>query len=107
MPKRAISITLADDNLTWLRGRTRALKVRSVSETLDRLVTEARTSGRTTAAASRSVVGSVDIAAHDPDLAGADAVIRDLFETSFERPVVVRERGPAYSARKAPRPRRG
>lgn len=106
MPKKAISVTLAVDNLVWLKGRTRALKVRSVSETLDRLVTAARTNGQATAA-SRTVVGAVDIAPDDPDLTGADAVLRDLFESSVNRPGMVGDRTPAGGTRKSARRRRG
>ncbi len=46
MPKQPISVTLSRENLVWLRGQTRATAGRSVSETLDRLVAEARTGGR-------------------------------------------------------------
>jgi hypothetical protein len=45
MPKKGISVTLQDDNLLWLKGRTVAVKGRSLSETLDDLVTAARTGG--------------------------------------------------------------
>jgi len=45
MSKRAISVTLAADNITWLRGRVGASGLRSVSELLDRIVTDARQRG--------------------------------------------------------------
>ena len=63
MPKRGVSVTLRDENLLWLKSRTVATKGRSLSETLDELVTAARTSRDVPAAAVRSVVGTVDIAA--------------------------------------------
>lgn len=106
MPKAAISVTLAEDNLTWLKGRTRAIGARSVSEVLDRIVTEARTGGRE-AVPSRSVVGTVDISTDDPDLTDSDGVIRDLFEASLERQVLVRDKPATYRTRKPSRPRRG
>jgi hypothetical protein len=59
--KRAISITLGEDNLLWLKGQAGANANGSVSEVIDRLVREARTAGRTDAAAIRSVVGSLDL----------------------------------------------
>ena len=40
MPKRAVSVTLETDNLLWLRGQARGAPRRSLSEVLDRLVTE-------------------------------------------------------------------
>ena len=45
-------------------------------------------------AAVRSVVGSVDLPADDPDLQQADAYIRGLFAESAAQPILVRERGP-------------
>ena len=79
MTKQAISVTLRPENLLWLRGRVQALRQRSVSEALDQLVSEARTSARADARAIRSVVGTVRIASHDPSLSGADAAISALF----------------------------
>jgi hypothetical protein len=81
MTKRAISVTLDDDNLVWLRGQSRAARHRSVSETLDRLIGEARIGGRGADASSRSVRGTIHILSRDPSLARADAVIRALFRT--------------------------
>jgi hypothetical protein len=98
MPKRAISVTLEADNLTWLRGRAGAAGVRSVSELLDRLVTTARRAGHV--GPSRSVVGTIDVDPSDPGLAGADAVVRSLLETSLSRPFVVGEAAARYGARK-------
>ena len=99
MPKSGISLTLSDDNLLWLRSRTRAAKARSLSETLDTLVTEARRAGRGPESGVRSVVGTLDIAAADPHLEAADGFIQDLFAASAGRPVVARERPPVYGRR--------
>jgi hypothetical protein len=77
MSKQAISVTLGEENLTWLKGRASAGGVRSVSELLDRIVSAARASGGV--GPSRSVVGTVAIAAADPRLEHADAAIRALF----------------------------
>lgn len=104
MPKRGVSVTLSDDNLLWLKARTQAAKARSLSETLDGLVTDARLAGRIPGALVRSVVGSVDIAADDPNLEQADGYLRDLFASSTGRPVLARERRARYTA--APRGRR-
>ena len=110
MPKRGISVTLRDENLLWLKSRTVATKGRSLSETLDELVTAARTSGDVPAAAVRSVVGTVDIAADDPNLERADDHIRDIVTGSLARPFLVREEPPADAtprSKKAGRTGRG
>lgn len=104
MPKRGISVTLSDDNLLWLKARTQAAKARSLSETLDGLVTEARRSGRIPESLMRSVVGTVDIAEDDPNLDQADTYMRDLFSSASGRPVQARERRTRYSP--TPRGRR-
>jgi hypothetical protein len=92
--KRAISVTIDEDNLLWLKGQAGASASGSVSEVIDRVVRQARTAGRTDAAAIRSVVGTIDLPADDPDLAGANAYVRGLFDQSVSRPVQVRERPP-------------
>ena len=111
MSKEAISITLHTDNLLWLRGRAKASGRRSVSETLDRLIAEARTSGRMLEEGRRSVVGTIDIDASDPALDSADAVVRALFDASAHQPLSVHETtlpfgGARATGRKAG-PRRG
>ena len=109
MPKKALSVTLRDDNLLWLKGRTKATGSRSVSETLDTLVSAARAGGPSHPGLARSVVGTIDVAADDPDLQKADAHIKDLFAASLAQPVLVRERQPSHSTRKPRKPakRRG
>ena len=94
MSKQAISVTLDVDNVTWLKGRAGAAGVRSVSELLDRLVTEARRSGDDGLA--RSVVGTIDIDPSDPLLERADEAVRYVFESSLGRPLTVKETSPAY-----------
>src|SRR5262245_64587278 len=82
MPKVAVSVTLDQDNLLWLRGRTAGKKRRSMSEVLDEVVTAARRSGQL-AGAARSVVGTLDIAADDPLLERADTIVRQSFDASL------------------------
>jgi hypothetical protein len=89
--RKAISITLQEDNLLWLRGQAAQTSRASVSEVLDRIVSQARTAGWVEAGAIRSVVGSIDLPDDDPDLAGADAHIRTMFAASVQRPMVLRE----------------
>ncbi len=95
MPKTALSITLDQDNLLWLRAQTAAAKGKSLSDTLDQLVTAARQAGRVADGAIRSVSGTIDITDDDPDLAGADAYVRGLFDRSARQPWLARETGPA------------
>jgi len=103
--KKAISVTLAADNLVWLRGRAEAGGFRSVSELLDHLVSGARHAGA--AGPARSVAGTVDIADDDADLEEADRAVRSLFEKSLRRPVVVKERSPQFGHRQSRKSARG
>jgi hypothetical protein len=90
MPKNAISVTLDADNLTWLKARAGSGQARSVSELLDRLVTDARTRG--TGGGVKSVVGTIDVDPADPLLLKADDAIAALFTESLGRPTVVKEK---------------
>lgn len=111
MPKEAVSVTLDADNLLWLRGRTKAAGRRSLSETLDRLIAEARVSGRVPPGSVRSVVGTIDIHESDPLLLKADSIIRAQFDDSLRRPLLVREAraasGETRRKLRKPRSRRG
>jgi hypothetical protein len=91
MGKKAVSLTLAESNLLWLQSITNRGGARSVSEAVDRLVTEARARDATGGVAPRSVVGTVAIDDDDAQLEKADTAMRDLFERSLRRPLVVRE----------------
>jgi len=104
MSKKAVSVTIEADNLLWLKGRTVAAGARSVSELLDRLITQARKAGGGQPA--RSIVGTIDIAPDDPWLEHADAVVRAAFDRSLGRPARLRESSPSHSARRS-RKRRG
>ncbi len=104
MPKNAISVTLDADNLTWLRARAGAGQARSVSDLLDRIVSDARTRG--TGGGVRSVVGTIDVDPSDPLLLKADDAIAALFTESLARPLIVKEKRTAY-ARARPGTRRG
>ena len=97
MPKQPVSLTIEQENLLWLRGRSTALGHGSLSETVDRLVSEARAGRLGTPAPPRSVVGTIDIAADDPALEQADAVLRDLFGSSLARPLLVGESSSGYA----------
>jgi hypothetical protein len=98
--KRAVSVTIGEDNLLWLKGQAGASASGSLSEVIDRLISEARAQGRTDAASVRSVVGSIDLPPDDEDLAAADAYVRGMFDRSVARPMAVRERPPARRAKR-------
>lgn len=105
MTRRAISVTLESDNVTWLKGRAGATG-ESVSGLLDQIVTGARQGGRSGDA--RSVMGTIDIDSSDPLLDGANQAVRSVFDTSLGRLLAAREDGATYRGRpKKARKRRG
>jgi hypothetical protein len=94
MPKKAVSLTLDESNLLWLRGRGYGRG--NLSAAIDELITEARTGRLGETMNVRTVVGSIDLTADDPLLEGADIAMRDLFTASLSRPMRVRESGSSY-----------
>ena len=96
--RRAISVTIEEDNLLWLKAQAAASARGSLSAVLDRLVGEARAQGRP-GAAMKSVAGTIDLPAGDPDLEQASAYVRALFEKSLRRPMVVKEDPPRRRGR--------
>ena len=106
MGKKSVSVTIEEANLLWLRGRGYGRG--NLSAALDDLITAARAGQLGIAAPVRSVVGTIDLAADDPELAGADDVVRDLFAHSLSRPMIVREpRAGERAARRRRTTRRG
>lgn len=105
MPKRALSITLEADNITWLKGRAGAAGVRSVSELLNQLVDAARESGG--GGHITSVVGTIDIDPRDPLLEHADEAVGALFDASLTRPLTIKETAPQDKVRRSQKKRRG
>jgi hypothetical protein len=97
MAKKAVSVTLEESNLVWLKGRVGARRARSISELVDRLVSSARARGSSHDAT--SVVGTIDIADSDPKLLDADAAVRALYRSSLGRPLLVREAAPPAKRR--------
>jgi hypothetical protein len=94
MAKQAISVTLHSDNLAWLKARAGAVGVRSVSELLDRLISDARRV--TPGGAVRSVIGTIDIDSSDPLLERADDVVRGMYDVSLGRPMLAKESRAPY-----------
>lgn len=106
MGKKAISVTLDELNLIWLRDQEIRKHARNISDAIDRLVTEARVRSWGPPRPPRSVVGTIDIPADDPDLKKAQAAVRSLLEESLDRTTtMLRETKTPYrrSRRKATR----
>lgn len=85
MAKKAVSLTLGQGNWLWLKGRAGAAGSGNLSETVDQLITHARSGRLGGAPAPRSVVGSIDLPDDDPALAEADAYVRQTFAASLKR----------------------
>jgi hypothetical protein len=107
MAKTAISLTIEQTNLLWLKGRARIVAGGNLSEAVDQLITEAR-AGRLGQADARSVVGTIDLPDEESLAAGKDTMA-GLFTRSLSRPIFAHETAPGYRATKtrAPRKRRG
>jgi hypothetical protein len=89
----------------WLKGRNR--EHGNLSAAVDDLITAARAGRFGAPAAVRSVAGTIDIAADDPNLERADRAIRDLFAASLARPLQVPDARASYEpARRVKRSRR-
>ena len=97
MSKRAISLTLDEANLLWLRAQAAQGRSRSLSDTLDRLIAQARTAGLGAPREVRSVAGTIDLDARDDMLAVARGSVRALFDESLARPLLVMEAPPAFT----------
>ena len=100
MPKKAVSVTLDEANVLWLKGRAR-LSGGNVSDALDKLITSARTA-RAGVAGTSSVVGMVDLS-DDPLLTKADAAMQAWFDEYMARPFEVHEDPPTASRPKKKR----
>jgi hypothetical protein len=105
MAKKPVSLTLDETNLLWLRGQGYGRG--NLSAAVDDLITEARAGRLGGPLRIRSVVGTIDLAADDPQLERADSEVRDLFARSLARPMQVRERvgstSPASGSRRTRR----
>jgi hypothetical protein len=105
MPKRAVSLTLDEANLLWLKGR--GYGHGNLSAAVDDLITAARAGRLGVPPIARSVVGTIDLAADDPRLERADDVVRDVVGASLARPFRASEGRATYEpVRRAKRSRR-
>jgi hypothetical protein len=97
--KKAASFTIEEANLLWLKAQAAASDAGTVSGVVDRLITDARTSGKARPDAVRSVAGTIDLPDDDPELRQADEYVRALFERSAARPLVPKERRAGYKVK--------
>ena len=105
MSKKAVSLTLDEGNLVWLKGR--GYGQGNLSAAVDDLSTAARAGRLGAPAPARTVVGTIDLGADDPQLDRADGAVRDLFAASLARPFRVSEARPPYEpVRRVKRSRR-
>ncbi len=100
MAKTAISLTLEQTNLLWLKGRARVVAGGSLSAAVDQLITEAREGRLGQTDPPRSVVGTIDLPDDSALAAGKDAMTA-LFADSLARPLYVHERPVGYRASKS------
>jgi hypothetical protein len=78
MAKKAVSVTLDEANVLWLKGRAR-ISGGNVSEALDQIITKARTGQSGPPPGWTSIVGTIDLK-DDPDLSKAEAAVREWFD---------------------------
>jgi hypothetical protein len=97
MSKKAVSVTLRPDNLLWLKTRVKVKGERSLSETLDGIITEARAGAGAGGSEIRSVLGNARIPGSEAALSEAGARVAALFRKSVRR----KERAPASRRRRA------
>jgi hypothetical protein len=100
MPKKAVSITLDEANLLWLKGRARVLAGGSLSEAVDQLIDEARAGRLGAAEPARSVAGTIDVPDDDALKAGA-IELSELFAAAIDRPPAAPQQRPPQRAPKA------
>lgn len=97
MAKKAVSVTLDEMNLLWLKGRARVSSGGNVSEELDKLITAARFGKAGAAPVVTSAVGMVDLS-DDPDLEKADEAVREMWDEYLENVSLMAEDAPPYQA---------
>ena len=107
MVKKAVSLTLDEANLLWLKGR--GYGQGNLSAAVDDLIAAARAGRFGVPTTVRSVVGTIDLAADDPNLERADDVVRALFAQSLAQPLRLSEARASYEpdARRKRSRRRG
>jgi hypothetical protein len=99
MAKTAISLTIEQTNLLWLKGRARVVSGGSLSAAVDQLIAEARAGRLGQSEPPRSVVGTIDLP-DDQALLDSKGALQGLFVDSLARPVFVQESAPGYRTTK-------
>lgn len=104
MGKKALSVTLDEANVLWLKGRARITAGNNVSELLDQLVTTARLARGGGVAPYPSVVGMVDLS-DDPTLSKAEEFLREYWAEYMSNVPMVGEEAPGLTAKRPSRKR--
>jgi hypothetical protein len=99
MAKTAISLTIEQTNLLWLKGRARVVSGGSLSAAVDQLIAEARAGRLGQGEPPRSVVGTIDLP-DDRALLDSKHALQELFTDSLARPLFVHESAPGDRAAK-------
>ena len=107
MAKKAISVTLEELNLLWLRDQTIRKKARNFSDAIDQLLTDARLRSWGPPRPSRSIVGMIEIPADDPDLEKAQEAVQGAFDRSLDRTALMLRESTTPFGRSRRKARRG
>jgi hypothetical protein len=99
MAKKAVSVTLDETNVLWLRARARMSRSNNVSEALDQLVTEARLGRKAVSKGWPSLVGTIDLK-DDPDLLKADEAVKAYWSEWSSSTPAIREDPPAKAMKR-------
>lgn len=106
MAKKAISVTLDELNMLWLRDQTIRKKARNISDAIDKLVTDARLRTWGPPRTPRSFFGAIEIPDDDPDLEKMQQAVREIFDKSLARTaMMVRETPEPFGQKRRRRPR--
>jgi len=84
---KPISVDLDPRNLAWLKRRALASGCRNMSDVVNELIEQARSTRLESGSAPSSIRGTIEISDDDPDLGTADAALRSLFAQSLGRVV--------------------
>jgi hypothetical protein len=107
MAKKAISVTLDELNMLWLRDQTIRKKARNLSDAIDQLITAARLRSWGPPRPQRSFFGAIEIPDDDPDLEKMKQSAREVFDQSLARTALMARETPEPFGRKRRKRARG
>jgi hypothetical protein len=107
MAKKAISVTLDELNMLWLRDQTIRKSARNLSDAIDQLITAARLRSWGPPRPSRSIVGAIEIPDDDANLDQLGAAMRETFDRSVVRTAFIAREANEPVRRSRRKPTRG